>query len=336
MVDSDTFRQITDTLAEVIWLVDPGFEEVLYMNPAYEDLVGRPVEVATDRLRNLDNLHPDDRDRFADWITTIREDVEAEALESEYAIEVRVQRPDGEVRWVETVAVPIRNADGSLAGIAGITTDNTERVERERELEATVERLDEFASMLSHDLRNPITVARGRYELYRETGEESHLDAVGTALERIEDLTMDLTTLARHGAPADEHEPVDLETTAKAAWDAIDTRDATLETTPVTIDGDPGQLQALFENLFRNAVGHGGPDVTVRVDPVDGGFYVEDTGSGIPESEREQVFEHGFTTGYSGSGVGLTIVGRIADAHGFDVSLGESAAGGARFDFIAS
>lgn len=75
-------------------------------------------------------------------------------------------------------------------------------------------------------------------------------------------------------------------------------------------------LRTLLENLFRNVVGHGGSDVTVRVSLFDGGFLVEDTGSGIPKDMREKVLEHGFSTGYSGSGFGLTIISRIADAHG--------------------
>ena len=90
---------------------------------------------------------------------------------------------------------------------------------------------------------------------------------------------------------------------------------------------------ALFENLFRNAVGHGGEDVTVRVGPLEHGFYVEDTGEGIPPEERDSVFDHGYTTGYSGSGVGLTIVSRIAQAHNWDITLTDSSEGGARFEF---
>jgi signal transduction histidine kinase len=97
--------------------------------------------------------------------------------------------------------------------------------------------------------------------------------------------------------------------------------------------GDRSQLKALFENLFRNAVGHGGPDVTVRVGPFENGFYVEDTGEGIDPDERDTVFDHGYTTGYGGSGIGLTIVSRIAQAHDWEVSLTESTEGGARFEF---
>ncbi|AKH97015.1 sensor histidine kinase [Halanaeroarchaeum sulfurireducens] len=99
------------------------------------------------------------------------------------------------------------------------------------------------------------------------------------------------------------------------------------------INADPTMLQTLFENLFRNAVGHGGFDVTVRVQPLPDGFLVEDTGSGISMDLREEVMEHGFTTGYSGTGIGLTIVQRIAEDHDWCVSLGVSSEGGARFEF---
>lgn len=335
MVHSDSFRQIADHLTEVVWLVDPAFEEFRYINPAYERLVGRLVDEPSDRIQTLESLYPEDHDRFRDWLDTIRADIEADDPNDEYTIEFRIEQPDGELRWVETIAVPIFEEAGDVSGIAGITTDHTERVEQKRDLAETVQRLDEFASMVSHDLRNPISVARGRYDLYRETGDEEHLDAIGPALERIEELTKDLTALARHGSTVTASEPVSLAAVARDAWGHIDSRDAELVVEDATVDGDSGQLQALFENLFRNAVGHGGNDVTVRVGPLDGGFFVEDTGRGIPDDIREQVFEHGFTTGYGGSGVGLTIVGRIADAHDLNVALAESEAGGARFEFTS-
>jgi signal transduction histidine kinase len=99
-----------------------------------------------------------------------------------------------------------------------------------------------------------------------------------------------------------------------------------------TIDADDGRLEALFENLFRNAIEHGGENVTVRVGRSPTEFYVEDDGPGIPEDEREQVFDHGHTTSESGTGFGLSIVEQIADAHGWDVVISEGADSGARFE----
>lgn len=216
--------------------------------------------------------------------------------------------------------------------LSQVTTEQTLR-ERESELEAQNERLEQFASMVSHDLRNPLSVAIGNLELYRDSEDKSHLDTVETSLTRIQDLVTDLTTLARHDTPAETHEPVSVHEVARDAWELIETRSATLSTESCTVTGDPSQFMALFENLFRNAVGHGGEDVTVRVGPLEHGFYVEDTGEGIPPDERDSVFEHGYTTGYSGSGVGLTIVSRIAQAHNWDITLTDSPEGGARFEF---
>ncbi|EMA59752.1 PAS domain-containing protein [Halorubrum lipolyticum] len=216
--------------------------------------------------------------------------------------------------------------------LSQVTTEQMLR-ERETELEAQNERLEQFASMVSHDLRNPLSVAIGNLELYREAGDESRLDTVETSLTRIQDLVTDLTALARHDTLTETHEPVSVHEVARDAWESIETRSATLSTEPCTVTGDPGQFMALFENVFRNAVGHGGDDVTVRVGPLEGGFYVEDTGDGIPPADRDSVFDHGYTTGYGGSGVGLTIVSRIAQAHNWDITLTDSPEGGARFEF---
>ncbi|MFC7232873.1 sensor histidine kinase [Saliphagus sp. GCM10025308] len=239
---------------------------------------------------------------------------------------------DGRVHHVETKPVTI---DDELYGVL-LTQEVTEPRETAAELEAQNERLDQFASMVSHDLRNPLSIAFGELALYRETGDEDSLDRISDALERIDDLLLDLTILARPGLQSVDHGPVSIETVARDSWTMVETKDATLEVDDCTVTGNDGQLQALFENLFRNAIGHGGADVTVRVGPLADGFYVEDTGSGIGASTRERIFEHGFTTGYSGSGIGLTIVARVADEHGLEVALVESDEGGARFEFRPS
>ncbi len=236
---------------------------------------------------------------------------------------------DGQVHHIETRPVEI---DGESFGVL-ITQEVTEARDTTEQLRRQNERLDQFASMVSHDLRNPIAIAKGRLELYQETGDREHLEVLGESLDRIETLTVDLMALARHRSRSAEVETFDIEPVAEAAWEMVDTRSATLETESGTLSGQPSQIQAALENLFRNAIGHGGDAVTVRVGPLSDGFYVEDTGDGIPEAEREAVFEHGFSTGYSGSGVGLTIVSRIAEANSLSVELAESPEGGARFEF---
>ena len=233
------------------------------------------------------------------------------------------------IHHIETKPAEI---DGEAYGVL-VTQGVTEERETAEELRRQNERLDQFSSMVSHDLRNPLATAVGRLDLYRETDDEAHLDAVETALYRIQDIVEDITTIARYGRPDDEMESVSLADVAEDAWRMTDTRSAQLTTQDGTIEGYVSHLQGLFENLFRNAIGHGGDAVTVRVGPLSNGFFVEDTGIGIPAENRGKVFDHGFSTGYGGGGTGLTIVSRIADLHGYEVSITEGPEGGARFEF---
>nr|WP_248897169.1 ATP-binding protein [Haloplanus sp. XH21] len=212
--------------------------------------------------------------------------------------------------------------------------DQTARLrDRERELSRQNDRLEQFASVISHDLRNPLNVAEGRLELARETGGDEHLDAVEQAHTRMRTLIENLLTLAREGDAAIDRHPVDLASVIEACWGNVDTADATL-TVDVdrTVFADESRLKQLFENLIRNAVEHGGDDVTVTVGDLDGGFYVADDGPGIPEDERSHVFDAGYSTRESGRGFGLSIVKQIVEAHGWEISVTESADGGARFE----
>jgi signal transduction histidine kinase len=251
-----------------------------------------------------------------------------------------------------------------------------EQAAREK-LERQNERLSEFASIVSHDLRNPLNVAKGKLELARETGETAHLDEAEDALDRMEALVTNLLDLARQGSIIETADEVDLATAAMDAWANVATEGADLVVeTDASIEADRDRLLQLLENLFRNSVEHGSTDnrtesgdsvehgstdsrraeragdsvehgstdsrsaedgptdtgLTVRVGPLDGGFYVEDTGPGIPPDERDAVFERGHSTD-DGTGLGLTIVQAIADAHGWSVTVAEGEERGARFEF---
>jgi len=239
-------------------------------------------------------------------------------------------------RFWQTNLAPVVTED-EVTQIVGITRNVTERVERERQLRTQKEQLDEFASVVSHDLRNPLNVASARAQMLAETctDEAGHLDVVIESLDRMEAIVSDTLTLAREGQVVGEMESIDLVNLVGACWRAVDTGEATIEfEDDVRIRGDPDRLSHVFENLFRNSVEHGGPDVTVRVGLLDeGGLYVEDTGPGIPADLRQSVFDPGETSASDGTGFGLTIVKRIAEAHGWQVAITSGDDGGARFEF---
>ncbi len=203
----------------------------------------------------------------------------------------------------------------------------TAEVARERD------RFETFASMVSHDLRNPLNVATGRLDLAREEHDSPNLERSAEALDRMAELIEDALSFARLGSRGFDLEAVDLSEVGCEAWTTVDTRDATLSLgTPGVIAGDRSRVRTLFENLFRNAVEHGGDDVSVVIDRGTGGFYVADDGPGIPEEVRDTVFEIGYSSTDTGTGFGLGIVKQIADAHGWSITVGASESGGARFD----
>jgi signal transduction histidine kinase len=210
-----------------------------------------------------------------------------------------------------------------------------ERASREATVTRQNERLEEFASVVSHDLRNPLSVAMGRLEIAMESTDDPNLPIVERSLDRMETLTGDLLTLARQGQTLARTEPVDLEPLVRDVWLSQDAPDAELvvDDDLPTVDGDPGRLRQLFENLFGNALRHAGEDVIVTVGRSDHGFYVADDGPGIPHEDRQQVLEGGYTTSREGTGFGLAIVRSIAGAHGWSVEVGESESGGARITF---
>jgi signal transduction histidine kinase len=209
-----------------------------------------------------------------------------------------------------------------------------ERKDNERAIERQNERLEQFASVLSHDLRNPLNVAQGRLSVAREERDSDHLREVAEMHDRMEALVEDVLELARHGQYIGEREEVAVEDVVADAWASIDGDSAEIHVEASrSVAADRERLQALFENLFRNAIEHAGESPTVYVGETEDGFYVEDDGSGIPADERESVFEHGYTTAEDGTGFGLSIVDEIASAHGWDVAVTESECGGARFEF---
>ncbi len=208
-----------------------------------------------------------------------------------------------------------------------------EREKHYRTLDAQNERLDEFAGVLAHDLRNPLTSARGYTELVSETVSEPEAEHLRTALDsldRMEDLITETLSLARDGADVGEREPVALGDAARTAWETVDPAAATLVVErDGTVVADRSRLRQLLENLFRNVADHCGTGVTVTVATTEDGFVVADDGPGLPPDVAESLFGGEF--GASRLGIGLLIVERVVSGHGWDADVAVD--GGTRFRF---
>jgi len=314
------------------WRFDLRSETLQWTEEVYR-IHGVTKDTEMTLMDSIDLYHPDDRDQ-------LREAVDRLIAEGEpYEQEVRIGTGDTDVCWVCVQGEP-EYEDTEFVGIQGIVQDITDRKKRQKELEQQNDQLNNFARVVSHDLRNPLAIAQGRTELLQQrasSDSQADLDTIMTALERIESIIEDTLNLVKQGKAIGQVSSVLVSRLVKECWDGVATAEATLEITDkFTICGDSMRLRHVFENLFRNAIEHGGDSVTVRVGRTgEDGFYIEDDGAGIPPGDRQEVFNIGHTSTTDGTGLGLTIVKRIAVAHGWNVHITDGQDGGARFKFTS-
>lgn len=326
-------------------LTDPHKEDnpMVYVNEAFEALTGYTEAEALGR--NCRFLQGDGTD--PETVARLREAI---GNEEPITVELRNYRKDGTLFWNELSVAPVYDADGNLIRYLGTQRDITDRKEHIQQLQRQNDRLDEFASVVSHDLRNPLNVAGGRLQLAKDECESEELSHVEDALDRMGALIDDLLMLARQGETVTDFESIELAALVERCWATVETTSASLVVeidSGTSIQGDASRLKQVFENLMRNAVEHGstssrsrtgdaiehgGPDVTVTVGELDDGFYVADDGPGIPREDRGQIFDAGYSTTDAGTGFGLSIVDQIVGAHGWSIQATESEAGGVRFE----
>jgi PAS domain S-box-containing protein len=317
---------VLDSMDSGVLVLDPE-DRIIDANEQARRILGTDTEVQGDVATDVlpEGVRIDDRTRDPEE-TANTVTVETDGGRSHYDIDVS----------------PITDSLGTYLGDVVILTDVTDQIDREErlrrrtaQLERRNERLDQFASVVSHDLRNPLQVAAGSLELSRELDDESQLDRAERAIDRMESIVDDLLTLSRIGNEIGETGPVDLRAVAVEARHHVAAGDSTIDIAEdlPTVEADHDALLHVFENLFRNAIDHNDDPVTVTVGPLgDRGFYIEDDGTGIPERERDEVFDHGFSTDDTGTGFGLSIVRDVIQAHDWSVRATEGERGGARFE----
>ncbi|EMA22700.1 MULTISPECIES: PAS domain S-box protein [Haloarcula] len=320
------FHQFVTHTSDVLTVFDEQ-GNVEYISPSVERVLGYDQDEMQDSDL-FEYVHPDDLSNALTEFGQMIDDPGYIAV-----IEHRYRHADGDWIWAESRGQQVES--GPLEDHVVVTTrDISERKQREQELERQNQRLERFSDAISHDLRNPLDVLDGSLELARETGEDAHFERAERSIDRMYTLIDDLLVLAKQGVDPEEIETVDLSTLSQRAWSMVDTQDATLETEAAdSIKADEGAMLELLENLFRNAIEHGGDDVTVTVGTESWGFYVTDDGTGFSDGTAD-LFEPGYSTADEGTGFGLCIVEQIVDAHNWEVIATDSESGGARFEFI--
>jgi two-component system, sensor histidine kinase and response regulator len=331
------------TLEGIITSWNPGAER-LYGYSA-DEAVGRPISM----------LVPDGReDEFPALLQRVARGETIARFDT-----VR-RRKDGTEVDVSLTIAPTPDRQGKIVGAAVVARDVSERKRAERELAATaaeLERsnaeLEQFSSIVAHDLSEPLRVIAGFGDLLRDRhagrldDEGSRfLDAIGNSSDRMQRLIDDLLVYARVGRES-ERKPVDCravvdETLAGLARRCEETG-ATVEIGPLpTVEGDATQIGQLFQNLIGNALKFadaGPPRVHISADEEGAAwrFSVSDNGIGIDPKQAERIFEpfrrlHP-REAYAGTGIGLAICKRIVQLHGGRIWVEAAPGGGSVFSF---
>jgi two-component system, OmpR family, sensor histidine kinase RstB len=176
----------------------------------------------------------------------------------------------------------------------------------------------------SHELRTPLARIRMAVELMKESADPARRVELERDIAELDALIEEILLASRLDAMRESLsvEPVDL--LGLAAEECARYEEAELDGERLSVRGDPRLLRRMIRNLLENARQHGVPPIEMRVRSVDGRAEIRvcDQGAGVPEPERERVFEpfHRRMGASAGAGLGLALVRQIARRHGGDAA----------------
>jgi PAS domain S-box-containing protein len=314
---------------------------------------------------------------LADWFARIdaadRDRVEREfwtacALRRETeTFEYCVTRPDGTARWLSSRVILRFDAQGSAEEMTGVTVDMTDQQEAERQRSLLTERAlaarleaetasrakDEFLTMLSHELRNPLGAISAAVDVLENTGLDGETAAEARAIiarqtRNLSHMMNDLLDVGRviAGKILLSRQPVDVAAIAQRVRQTmvltgeVAKHSLACELQPAWVDGDAVRIEQVVSNLLTNAVKYtpagGSISVVVRRDGESALIQVQDSGEGIPAALLPHIFdlfvqgERTLDRRAGGLGIGLTLVRRLVELHGGTVGV-ESSEEGSRF-----
>ena len=360
------FRELADAMPQIVWGASPN-GQFDYYNRRWYEFTGRPEGTDGDTSW-ADVVHPDDqRQSLERWRSAI-------ASGDAYEIEYRLKRKEGDYRWYLTRALPVRDRNGIITRWFGTCTDIDERKRTEDQLRSSTvmlvqsnRELEEFATVASHDLQEPLRKIRSFVGCLRDEQSDTlnsdgrdYLDRIQNAATRMTTLVADLLEFSRISSKGKPFIPVDLNEVVLGVISDLEARfvqtggRAEVSDLP-TVASDPIQMRQLLQNLIGNALKFHRRDETpvVRVsaeilDEVDatGGtqkmgktcrISVADNGIGFDEKYLDRVFTifqrlHG-RGDYEGTGIGLAICRKIVERHGGLITARSTPGRGSTFYF---
>lgn len=344
-------EHILESMSEGVILADES-GALIYANTKFTEIVGYTVEEMIGKkvyeLFLTDNALPDTllveqmHRRYQDRLKGISE-----------TYELKITRKDGQSRWLEISAGPLKNASGVIIGSIGINTDITKRKELEHQLQVSqkMEVVGRLAGGLAHDFNNLLTVISGYANLLQphfSTSEKGyrHVEAIREASKLASSLTKQLMTVSRKQIL--QLESVDINKIVIDSMSILQNLvgshvvlSVKLEEGLPMILADVSQIQQVLINLILNSrdamKGEGRITIKTFVSPplshddlvftpiqTDSQYVVlsvTDNGCGIPDKVKKHLFEPFFTTKKKGSGLGLSTVYGIVGQHNGKISV---------------
>jgi signal transduction histidine kinase/GAF domain-containing protein len=364
----ERFHELVEGLDAIFWEADADTLEFSFLSHRASDILGTTLGDAESKARYWgDHIHPDDQEAM------LRECRRGAARGTDFQLEYRAPAPVVGTLWLRDMIHVVRNDEGEPNQLRGLLVDITERkraeqalkkseqtyseaFRREREATHRLRTLDEMKNMfleaVSHELRTPLTSILGS-ALTLEHAEtalrpEDTKDLIGRIaanarkLQRLLGDLLDLDRLQR-GILSPQRRPTDVAEIVREAVresDVLGERIVEIEADPLVASVDAAKVERIVENLLANAARHTPPGtrVWVRVESEGDGalVIVEDEGPGIPEKDRERMFEPFQQGGTApnhapGVGVGLSLVAKFAELHGGRAWIEDRPGGGASF-----
>jgi len=295
---------IAERVEEVIYLAEPDFSEVLYVNPAYEDIYGQPVETLySDATAFLETIDERDRQSFESDFEAMLAEIESGDPAESYEFEFRVRCPSGEVRWTNAIGY-VAELPGEKRRFVGIVDDVTERKRREQ-------RLQVFNRILRHNLRNQLDVIRSHAEVLTDRETDGHAEQIIAAVDELAGTGAEAREIDRIVSTGDTPVEVDLSRVLRETVEAMEP-----EHSGVTVRTELPPNASLWTNeqavtvavrsTLENALEHAESATTVSIEDDSDGYVVTvDDGPGIPEEELVPIEAGAETNLQHGRGLGL-------------------------------
>lgn len=340
-------QAVIQTIPEAVMVARPPNGQIVASNAAAQRIFALRSDSAP-ALRRADQLKIVTESGDKSGIPMIRALEQGEVVTG---VELTIRMPDGQHLPVVASAAPLRADDGSIDAVVGIFQDVGPLKEAER-------LRDEFISVVSHELRSPLTPIRGfsqivARDLQKEGGHQQHVDwllMLQRHVDRMTRLVDDLLDVSRlrAGRLQIRRDPADL---VRLCRSIVESRNATSDKHDVVLrtdvpelvlEMDEDRIHQVLDNLVGNAVkyapgGQVGVDLALAKGSGDIVVTVTDQGPGIPSPDHGQLFTPFYRSrsasesAVPGLGLGLYISRELIEAHGGEITVGSAPGGGAAF-----